>query len=495
MSYIVPFQNVSLFEDTFRQQINQKTGNVEEREFVFCRQFGNQEGELPVIPDRYRLIWMPGCPHSNKAVIVLRLLGLDRVISVGECGILRDPRGWVFSEDLGEVDPILKIHYLDDAYLKGDPEFTGRSTVPAIVDERTGATVQNEAWDIPRYLTVDWKKYHKEGAPELYPEELRPEIDKVSSFVNKRVNAYACGFARSQEKYDNGYQSYFDALDALEEHLSGRRFLHGDYITLSDIHLFVALIRFHVNYHLVFGVNKKRLEDYPNLWGYTRDLYQTPAFYEYTKIDKIKKHYQLSPHMRAKLGNVYGLVGTGPDNRQLLQPTGRERLSGHPEHKFRYQIEEREIFRHQNEKTETQYLKEYLLKPIENAGKVRYQNDLERWSHLVEDVFVLLDQRLKKKPFLLGDRLTDADKLLYHTLLRFDHIYYYLYKLNFAKTVDYPQIRKYEERVSAILEPEELPDIKTEREKAFLELEDARNPYHLVFRGPEIKKEKKCREG
>lgn len=99
----------------------------------------------------------------------------------------------MFSEDLGGVDPVLKIHYLDDAYLKGDPDFVGRSTVPAIADVTTGAIVQNEAWDIPRYFVVDWKKYHKENAPDLYPEHLRPEIDELSAFINKRINAYACG--------------------------------------------------------------------------------------------------------------------------------------------------------------------------------------------------------------------------------------------------------------------------------------------------------------
>lgn len=154
MSYLEPFQSVALFENTFRHQLNKKTGKIDERKFVFNKHFGDGEGQLPVVPDRYRLIWMPGCPHSNKAMITLRLLGLDRVISVGECGVLRDPRGWIFSEDLGGVDPVLKIHYLDDAYLKGDPDFVGRSTVPAIADVTTGAIVQNEAWDIPKYFVV-----------------------------------------------------------------------------------------------------------------------------------------------------------------------------------------------------------------------------------------------------------------------------------------------------------------------------------------------------
>lgn len=148
----------------------------------------------------------------------------------------------MFSEDLGGVDPVLKIHYLDDAYLKGDPDFTGRSTVPAIADMTTGAIVQNEAWDIPRYFVVDWKKYHKENAPDLYPEHLRPEIDELSAFINKRINAYACGFARSQEAFDEGYAGYFEALEELEERLGTKRFINGDYITLSYIHLYVALI-------------------------------------------------------------------------------------------------------------------------------------------------------------------------------------------------------------------------------------------------------------
>ena len=120
---------------------------------------------------------------------------------------------------------------------------------------------------------------------------------------------------------------FHNALDELEERLSDKRFLHGDYITLSDIHLYVALIRFYINYHLVFGVNKKRLQEYPNLWGYTRELFKTDAFYEFTKLDEIKKHYQLSPHMRAKQGNVFGLVGTGPDLRELFEATDRKKLS------------------------------------------------------------------------------------------------------------------------------------------------------------------------
>ena len=484
MSYIKPFQSVALFESTFKHQINPGTSRVEERKFVFDRRFGSEPDELPVQADKYRLIWMPGCPHSNKAVITLRLLGLDKVISVGECGILRDPRGWVFDEDLGGVDPVLKIHYLDDAYLKADPEFVGRSTVPALIDIESGKVVQNQPWEIPTYLVRDWKKYHKTNAPDLYSERLREKIDNDIEKI-KHVNAYACGFARSQETFDEGYREYFKTLEYFEEILEKHRFLNGDYITLSDIHLYVALIRFHLNYHLVFGVNKKRLQDYPNLWAYTRDLYQTEAFYEYTRIDLIKKHYQLSPHMRAKLGNVYGLVGTGPDNRELLLPCGRERLSGDPDHKFTCVDESRTIFLHSREDDEIKYLQEYLTEPIKKAGQAKYQGELERWSNILKDTFAEIDERLGKRRYLLGNEISRADSVFYRIALRFDSIYYYLYKLNFAKSYDYKNIKRYLSDLSRIEEIRDSINIEKEKEEHFLKLDDDRNPYHLIFRGPE----------
>lgn len=486
MSYIVPFQTIGLFENTFKHQINKKSGKIEEREFVFNKHFNNTE--LQIEKDRYRIIWMPGCPHSNKAVITARLLGLDSVISIGECGILRDPRGWVFSEDLGEVDPVLKIHYLDDAYLKGDPDFTGRSTVPAIVDIKTGAVVQNEAWDIPRYLIVDWKNYHKENAPDLYPENLRKDIDETIEFIRNKVNAYACGFARNREDYGKGYEMFHNALDELEERLSKKRFLHGDYIMLSDIHLYVALIRFYINYHLVFGVNKKRLNEYPNLFTYTSELFKLDGFYDFTDLEKIKKHYQLSAHMRAKQGNVYGLIGTGPDFRELFENHNRDKLSSDANNL--YLKEENngfysEFYLHKDVDTEIKYIKKFVINPIEKASKSTFQTDLNRWGANLKDALNEIDERLNKHKFLLSDEISDADILLYNTLKRLDYIYYHLYKLNDFKSYDFNNIKRFENDYEAIKGDSEKKEIIKEKEEAYLSLDEIRNPYGIVFNGPE----------
>ena len=139
--------------------------------------------------------------------------------------------------------------------------------------------------------------------------------------------------------------------------------------------------------------------------------------------------------MRAKLGNVYGLLGAGPDNRQLLSPTEREKLSADPENKFTYEKEKRPLYAHQNEADEITYMKENLLLPIEKAGAATFQTDLERFAYQEKDALTEIDKRLSKRKYLLGDTVTEADKLLYQTLLRHDYIYYYLYKLNFAKSL------------------------------------------------------------
>ena len=329
------FKGIDYFEQTFKEQIGED-GEIKTREFVFRTTFGDGEGQAPVEAGRYRIIWMPGCPHAHKVVITWKLLGLDQVISLGTTGILRTPTGWVFSEDPGEVDPVLKVHSLHEIYLNTDPSFTGRSTVPTIVDVTTGKAVNNNHYYIPIYLNTDWKRFHKEHAPILYPENIREDIDKLNQYVFKRVNEgfYKLGFARTQAQYERGYQRLFEALDFLDDHLSKRRFLFGYFITDTDIRLYPSLVRYYFAYHQVFRANRQRLNDFKNLWPYARDLYQTAGIGETTFFDLIKKHYQISPHLRPLWGNVYGIYAKGPEEAPWFEETDRAALSEHPDEKF-----------------------------------------------------------------------------------------------------------------------------------------------------------------
>lgn len=291
------------------------TGKFERQKNHFTTPFGKEEGQLPVEANRYRLLWAPVCPWAHRSIIVRRLLGLEDVICVGTLDPIRPnrtPSDWAFTLDEGEVDPVLGIHYLSEAYLKADPEYKGRFTVPAVVDLKTGKVVNNDYFNLTRYWEVEWKEFHKPDAPDLYPEHLRKDIDELNDVLFHEVNngVYKAGFARSQEAYEEACDLVFNRLDKLEERLSdGRRFLFGDNITESDVRLYVTLIRFDIAYFNGFRVNKKMLKDYPNLWRYTKDLYQQPAFGETTDFDAIKKHY----HLCCLVTNPNQILPLGPE--------------------------------------------------------------------------------------------------------------------------------------------------------------------------------------
>lgn len=210
-------------------------------------------------------------------------------------------------------------------YLNADPDYQGRFTVPALVDLKTKKVVNNDYFHLTLYFETAWKKYHKPGAPDLYPEELREEIDTLNDIIFREVNngVYKAGFARNQEAYEEAYHMVFNRLDWLEKRLADRRYLFGDKITESDVRLYVTLARFDVAYHNIFRVNKKRLRDYDNLWAYARDLYQTPGFGDTTDFAAIKKHY----HIDCNPGNIHQIIAKGPDEEAWLLPHGREKLS------------------------------------------------------------------------------------------------------------------------------------------------------------------------
>jgi glutathionyl-hydroquinone reductase len=332
-----------LFEDTFRHQMS-SDGSMAIQDNLFKGKFGSGKGEWPVEPGRYRLLWMPACPHAHKVVITRSLLGLDAVISLGATGLMRDREGWVFTDDPGEKDPVLGIHYLKEIYTRTKSDFNERPTVPIIVDTKTGLGVTNDHFWIPQQLDTAWKAYQKKDAPDLYPAAFRPDIDELNLFIFNRVNngVYDLGFARTQEAYEAAYDRLFQALDYLENRLSENRFLFGDFVTDSDVRLYPTLARFDVVYNTVFRANRNRIADYHNLWGYARDLYHIPEFKETTYFDKYKIHYQTSPHLRSLEGNVYGLVAKGPDTSGWELPSGREYLSRNPGQKFLIESKEEE---------------------------------------------------------------------------------------------------------------------------------------------------------
>jgi glutathionyl-hydroquinone reductase len=268
-------------------------------------------GRWPVEPGRYRLIWSRACPWAHRAVIVRGLLGLDAVISLGTVDPIRDERSWRFTLDPDGRDPVLGIGYLADAYRATDPGYTGRVTVPALIDTRTGLVVTNDFPQLTLDFSTEWTAFHRAGAPDLYPEPLRAEMDELMVDIYTDVNngVYRCGFATSQEAYEAAYRALFARLDELSDLLSGRRFLLGDAFTEADIRLFTTLVRFDAVYHNHFKCNRNKLTEMPVLWGYARRLFQTPGFGDTVDFEQIKRHYY-GTHAAI---NPSGIVPVGPD--------------------------------------------------------------------------------------------------------------------------------------------------------------------------------------
>ena len=275
----------------------------------------------PVEPGRYRLVAAPACPWANRSIIVRKLLGLEDVISLGTPGPVHDERSWTFHLDPGGVDPVLGIERLQEAYFNRVPDYPRGITVPAIVEVATVKVVTNDFPWITHDFFFEWRAHHRPDAPDLWPDECRGEMEAVMQRVFTEVNngVYRCGFAGSQEAYDAAYDRLFAALDWLEERLGDRRYLMGDAITEADVRLFTTLARFDAVYHGHFKCNRNRLVEMPALWGYARDLFQTPGFGETIDFEQIKQHYY---RVHTDI-NPTGIVPQGPDSSGWLTPHGR----------------------------------------------------------------------------------------------------------------------------------------------------------------------------
>jgi putative glutathione S-transferase len=260
---------------------------------------------------RYRLVVSKACPWAHRAMIVRGLLGLENAISLAVVDPIRDEQGWRFTLDPDGKDPVLGIKYLAEAYLATDANYFGRVTVPVIVDTATGTVVTNDYPRITLDLSTEWVEFHRPGAPDLYPEALRAEIDEVIEPIFRNVNngVYRCGFATTQPAYEAAYRDLSAELDRLSERLATRRYLLGDTITEADVRLFTTLVRFDAVYHGHFKCNRNKLTELPVLWAYARDLYQQPGFGDTVDFDHIKRHYYVT-HPQI---NPTGIVPAGPD--------------------------------------------------------------------------------------------------------------------------------------------------------------------------------------
>ena len=278
----------------------------------------------PVQPGRYRLVAARACPWANRSIIVRSLLGLQDVISLGLPGPTHDRRSWTFDLDEGGRDPVLGIERLQEAYFNRIPDYPRGITVPAIVEVDSVQVVTNDFPWITHDLFFEWRDHHRPDAPDLWPDDVREEMEEVMQRVFTEVNngVYRCGFAGSQDAYDEAFDRLFDALDWLEERLADRRYLMGDRITEADVRLFTTLVRFDAVYHGHFKCNRNKLTEMPALWGYARDLFQTDGFGETVDFEQIKRHYYVV-HTDV---NPTGIVPQGPDLAGWHAPHGRARL-------------------------------------------------------------------------------------------------------------------------------------------------------------------------
>lgn len=285
-------------------------------------EYGPTDGETwPVEAGRYRLVAAKACPWATRTIIVRQLLGLEDVISLGTPGPTHDARSWTFDLDPDGLDPVLGIHFLRDAYDKRFPGYPRGITVPAIVEVESGKVVTNDFPWITHDFFFEWREYHREGAPDLWPAHQREEMEAVMKRIYTEVNngVYRCGFAGSQESYDAAYDRLWTAMDWLEARLGESRYLMGDAITEADVRLFTTLARFDPVYHGHFKCNRQKLTELPNLWGYARDLYQQPAFGENTDFDQIKAHYYV---VHSDI-NPSQIEPKGPDLAGWSTPHGR----------------------------------------------------------------------------------------------------------------------------------------------------------------------------
>ncbi len=307
MGKLVEGQWVSSQEQT---RIDDRGGFV--RGTTKFRDWVRKDGSTPFAPEvgRYHLWVAHNCPWAHRTAIVRNLKGLINVIGMSVAHYRRDENGWWFPEGLDDLKPTDGKFALHHLYSRANPAYEGSATVPVLWDREHGTIVCNESAEIIKMMNSEFDDVGGDVGVDLYPLHSREEIDAVNEWVYQRINngVYKCGFARTQEAYADAFHPLFAAMDEVERRLARHRYLVGNHVTLADVRLFTTLARFDAVYHGHFKCNLRRIVDYPNMWNYMRDLYQTPGFGETVHIDIYKKgYYGRSPGI-----NPRGIVPLGP---------------------------------------------------------------------------------------------------------------------------------------------------------------------------------------
>ena len=291
------------------------------RDWVGLDERSGEQSRFTVQAGRYHLYVSLACPWCHRTAILRELAGLTEAIPISYAAPFRDERGWAFTGESFSDGPggeyLDRLHgwsFMSEAYSASDPGFDGRVTVPVLWDTQTGTIVNNESSDIVRMMSSadSLGGLGHGGELDLYPARMRAEIDQVNERVYDKVNngVYRAGFARRQHAYERAFAELFESFDWLEGLLGERRYLLGGRITEADWRLFPTLARFDEVYNLHFRCNYRRLVDYPNLWGYARDLYQVQGVAETVAMEQIKRHYytthdELNPKRIIPVGPGY----------------------------------------------------------------------------------------------------------------------------------------------------------------------------------------------
>lgn len=285
---------------------------------------GEDEAEFPAQTGRYHLYVSLACPWAHRTIIMRKLKGLEPIIGMTVVDPIRDDRGWAFREGPGHTnDPINGFQFLREAYLANDASYASRVTVPVLWDTVTKRIVSNSDDDIMRMFNSAFNRL-TDRKQDYYPKRFRKDIDSLNEVIYDRINdgVYRAGFATKQDAYEKAVKKLFETLDELERRLAKQRYLFGSDIMETDWRLFVTLVRFDAVYHGHFKCNIRQIQDYPNLFGYLKDLYQHEGIAETVNFDHIKRHYYIT-HDDI---NPTGIVPLGPDQ-DLTSPHGREGLS------------------------------------------------------------------------------------------------------------------------------------------------------------------------